>query len=485
MESHGWTWTDEKHLRRPGKDRGISASYGVIPNRFWVFSTSTEFENEKLYKPYMVYAILEHGGDVRKAIGELARQGYGAKRKRGQTMSENGQDVSAVSDAKASLGKALEDAKSEERKEEDDLLERALKERFKYSENLQCGRELLRIGETTVATAGNLVAISAQAKAGKTAVFSGGIASALRKGTYLHCSSPEQGGAVIHIDTEQSAYDAHRLGRTVLHRAGIRGDEPRYMAFRWRDFPVAIRKRALYAACAEGVLAHGYIHSIWIDGVADLVNSVNDEQECNELVTELMALSTECDCMICCVIHLNPTSDAKSRGHLGSALERKAEANIRLNKNEDMVTEVWGEKMRGKPILKKDALCFAWDDQAGRHETVEAGSKSGKQAKGPSKEDREAMATLDVQEWIAERCYKVAEINRLIQTRYNLGKNSWGGIINQATQLVDGTTRERFYLGQSRMELIGPAESVAHEKLKMEKEYEQSKQTEIKYKATP
>lgn len=97
MESHGWVWTDEKHLRRPGKDRGISASFGVIPNRFWVFSTSTEFENEKLYKPYMVYAMLEHGGDVKRAIGELARQGYGAKRER--TKSDNSVAVPEVVDA--------------------------------------------------------------------------------------------------------------------------------------------------------------------------------------------------------------------------------------------------------------------------------------------------------------------------------------------------------------------------------------------------
>ena len=29
---------------RPGKDRGVSASWDVIPGRFWVFSTSTAFE---------------------------------------------------------------------------------------------------------------------------------------------------------------------------------------------------------------------------------------------------------------------------------------------------------------------------------------------------------------------------------------------------------------------------------------------------------
>jgi len=59
------------------------------------------------------------------------------------------------------------------------------------------------------------------------------------------------------------------------------------------------------------------------------------------------------------------------RGHLGSQLERKAESNLRLKKN-DAVTVVFSEKMRRAPILKKDGPRFAWSDTARMHVSVEA-----------------------------------------------------------------------------------------------------------------
>ena len=84
---HGWKESfsrgDKRYFQRPGKEgRGISASWNAIPNRFYVFSTSTNFENEHIYKPSAVYAILEHGGDFHKAAGALVAMGYGKRTER-------------------------------------------------------------------------------------------------------------------------------------------------------------------------------------------------------------------------------------------------------------------------------------------------------------------------------------------------------------------------------------------------------------------
>jgi len=78
LQAHGWKIAGVRrnnrvYLRRPGKDDGISASWNVIPGRFYCFSTSTCFEPEKVFKPSAVYAILEHGGDYRAACRELGR----------------------------------------------------------------------------------------------------------------------------------------------------------------------------------------------------------------------------------------------------------------------------------------------------------------------------------------------------------------------------------------------------------------------------
>jgi hypothetical protein len=82
LERHGWRVVYEKngvvYLRRPSKDRGISATLGFVgPGVFFPFTTSSAFESERCYSPFAVYAVLEHGGDFRAAAKALRKAGYG------------------------------------------------------------------------------------------------------------------------------------------------------------------------------------------------------------------------------------------------------------------------------------------------------------------------------------------------------------------------------------------------------------------------
>ena len=85
LKAHGWTLAHKSkevsYLRRSGKSDGISATWNHVPNRFFVFTTSTEFDSEKVYKTSAVYAILEHGGDFSAAAKALSGLGYGEKKK--------------------------------------------------------------------------------------------------------------------------------------------------------------------------------------------------------------------------------------------------------------------------------------------------------------------------------------------------------------------------------------------------------------------
>lgn len=86
LVSHGWTVEFERagvvYLKRPGKkEKGISASWNHIPDRFYVFSTNTEFENEHIYKASSVYAKLEHNGNYSAAARALLERGFGNKKK--------------------------------------------------------------------------------------------------------------------------------------------------------------------------------------------------------------------------------------------------------------------------------------------------------------------------------------------------------------------------------------------------------------------
>lgn len=90
LYKHGWLLlfdkAGKKYFRRPGKnDRSISATWNVIPNRFYCFTTSTAFENQHIYKASAVYSILEHNGDYSAAAKELYALGYGERIKKHET----------------------------------------------------------------------------------------------------------------------------------------------------------------------------------------------------------------------------------------------------------------------------------------------------------------------------------------------------------------------------------------------------------------
>ncbi|MCZ7635710.1 MAG: hypothetical protein M5U12_06510 [Verrucomicrobia bacterium] len=64
-----------------GEGSGISASWDIVPGRFWVFTTSTAFEAQHVYRPWHVFAVLECGGDFTAAARRLVELGYGATRR--------------------------------------------------------------------------------------------------------------------------------------------------------------------------------------------------------------------------------------------------------------------------------------------------------------------------------------------------------------------------------------------------------------------
>ncbi len=85
LEPLGWTRVREvdgvTHWRRPGKREGVSATTNHAgSDLFYPFSSSTEFEADRSYTKFGVYALLAHGGDFRSAATALAADGYGTPR---------------------------------------------------------------------------------------------------------------------------------------------------------------------------------------------------------------------------------------------------------------------------------------------------------------------------------------------------------------------------------------------------------------------
>lgn len=255
----------------------------------------------------------------------------------------------------------------------DRVLENLASRRFYLTERPPEPREVYIVTNAVICTPGNLTAITAQAKAGKSAFIGAMMAAALTEhpsevDTFgVRASNPEQ-FALVHFDSEQSKFDHWRLVERALKRAG-RDDMPDWLHSYCTTGYSADRTWSLLKQMVRRLnKEHGGIHSVLIDGIADLCNDVNDAAECNALVASLHDMAIEFDCPIAGVVHFNPGTE-KSRGHLGSQLERKCETNLRLEKFGE-ITTVWSEKQRRAPIFKDKGPKFRFDPGAGMHVTA-------------------------------------------------------------------------------------------------------------------
>lgn len=246
--------------------------------------------------------------------------------------------------------------------------------KFDFDNQPEPPEPLLKLGDHTICTPGNIVNLQGAAKTAKSAVVGAIIASTLVKqgnlvDTFGFTSDSPAGRAVVHFDTEQSAHDHDALIRRAylralrrenvqwLHSYCITGMEP---AMCWDFLLCKIRTVAQ---------AHAGIMMVIIDGIADFCNDPNDADECFGLVRNLHRLAREYECGVLTVLHENPgSSSGKTRGHLGSQLERKAETSLRLKKDAKTgISVMWADSARHCFIPQGAGWRFHWCNNASMH----------------------------------------------------------------------------------------------------------------------
>jgi len=232
-----------------------------------------------------------------------------------------------------------------------------------------------------ISTPGNITGIIGASKSGKSAFMSSLISGAIQDALEMDCfgfkvAPNKQMKVVMSIDSEMSEYDSYRRHVAIL-KMGSFDREPEYFrSYLFRTIPVRDRFQSLELLIDKQAQAFGGVHILFGDGIADFVASVNDEAECNEAVHKFEAIAIKYKCPVILVLHLNPGSDSKTRGHLGSQLERKAESILAVSKK-DSVSSIEGKLLRNSgdiPIQE-----FVYDTTIGHH--VSIGKKDKKDEK--------------------------------------------------------------------------------------------------------
>lgn len=233
---------------------------------------------------------------------------------------------------------------------------------------------ILSIGGRRVGEAGNLVQVQGQAKSGKTAIIGAilGVSAGGNGDCFgLESSNPER-KAVLHFDTEQSRCDHFDLVARAVRQRGRLHNLPEYLrSYTLLRLDVKTRRLAIKEEMARAAQIHAGIHLVVIDGVADISLDPNDAEECFAIVAELHALADLYQCVIVLVLHENPNSETgKTRGHLGSQLERKAQTSIVIERGVDEIVSMYARQARSCHWPKSEAVYFQFDKDEEMHVTV-------------------------------------------------------------------------------------------------------------------
>lgn len=211
------------------------------------------------------------------------------------------------------------------------------------------------------ASLGNISMIAGEEKSRKTFVKSlleanyfGGKSNNYTDTVEIKGHSPNKW--LVSIDSEQSLYDVTMTAKRVPFMCG--SNPKNYLPIKLREKTTDQRLEILHWLFTKSEYKDN-LGMVFIDGVVDFVKDFNSLTECKEFTEKLMKYSSDCNCNITCMLHLNPNSD-KMRGHLGTILGQKCEM-VMLVKNEGEYSKCSCKVVRGgKPF--KDFTIRVDDD---------------------------------------------------------------------------------------------------------------------------
>ena len=204
--------------------------------------------------------------------------------------------------------------------------------RVKHTDEIPLPDTVLQVGGKIIATRKNIFGISGKAKVGKSFLMALINATVLQKGELGVLSSylPKGKDKILYIDTEQSDYHVSlALQRVKKMVDAYKMDNLLMYAF--DSVPTDQRKEYTEYLInnTEG------LGLVIIDGIADLIKSVNDEIMAVELYDCIRAWAKNNDVAIGYVLHQNPSESSKMRGHLGTILTNKSETVLQITSSKD------------------------------------------------------------------------------------------------------------------------------------------------------
>ncbi len=181
-------------------------------------------------------------------------------------------------------------------------------------------------------TLGNFSLIIGKAKSRKSFFINmvTSVASSTDKRLNLFQSKlPKGKESVLYFDTEQGKYHVQLALKRICKQIGVPNPK-KLNVYGLRSLKPSTRLELIEYA----IYNNNEVGFVIIDGIKDLITSINSEEEATKIASKLLKWTEELSIHIVCVLHQNK-GDNNARGHLGSELTHKAETVLSVTKSQE------------------------------------------------------------------------------------------------------------------------------------------------------
>jgi KaiC/GvpD/RAD55 family RecA-like ATPase len=211
--------------------------------------------------------------------------------------------------------------------------------------------------EAVICTKGDFSVIIGKAKSRKSFFVNILVSCLLKRERHFnrfdnYLSEPKN--KVLYFDTEQSRYDVLKaLKRLAPQGANVHNIETFSLRSLANDEKLKFVIKEIYSRNDVGFVV--------IDGIKDLITSINDEAQATMISSSLLKWTDERKIHVCVILHQNK-SDTNARGHIGTELTNKAQTVLSVQKSETdkNISIVQAEQCRG---IEPDTFAFEIDEK--------------------------------------------------------------------------------------------------------------------------
>jgi hypothetical protein len=230
--------------------------------------------------------------------------------------------------------------------------------------NIPAIKPSIYIDGSIVCTEGGFLIVSGQKKAGKSHGIINILATALMKEvdtseTLLIRANYVEKKQIVYVDTEQHPSTSQDFIKKIMRIANLQNEPKNLQVFNLTPFADYKEK---WRIIKDYLLTIENLGLLVIDGVADIVKSVNDEETAKEIVDTLLSIIGTASVVV--TIHEGKDNNGAT-GHLGQIFEKKCTGTVAFFKDRKKQVHTIKSKLVRHDKDFED-IYFRWKDEKKR-----------------------------------------------------------------------------------------------------------------------